>query len=137
MTEAAGYATRDQILSFNDLKHEDVMVEEWGNLLVRVRELTGTERGIFEKSISKVSSNADGTTNVELDAHNLRVSLCAMTMVDAEGNRLFKDSEVRTLGQKSARALTTIFDVSARLSGIANDSGEEALGESEAAPNDE
>ena len=131
-----GYATRDLILSADDLKTEDVLVEEWG-ITVRVRELTGTERGIFEKSISKISNNPDGSTNVELDAHNVRVSLCAMTIVDEEGSRLFNDNEVVLLGKKSARAITRIFDVSARLSGIADNSGEDAMGESDAVPTEE
>jgi len=131
-----GYATRDQILAIDDLSFEDVVVDEWG-MTVRVRELTGTERGAFEKSISKISNKPDGSTHVQLDAHNLRVQLCAMTIVDSEGARLFKDSEVRALGEKSARAITRIFDVSAKLSGISADSAEDALGESEAVPSEE
>ncbi len=132
-----GYATRDQILALDDLGYEDVLVPEWGDIMVRVRELTGSERGLFEKSISKVSSNPDGTQSVELEAQNLRVQLCALTMVDSDGKRLFADHEVAKLGRKSAKALQRIFDVSAKLSGIADTSVEDAVGESEAAPSEE
>ena len=131
------YATRDQILGADDLGYEDITVPEWGDIVVRIRELTGTERGIFEKSISKVSSNPDGTTNVELEAQNLRVQLCALTMVDGDNKRLFADHEVYKLGDKSAKALQRVFDVSAKLSGISDDSVEDAVGESEAIPSDE
>jgi len=131
------YATRDQILSADDLGYEDLVVPEWDGAMVRIRELTGTERGVFEKSISKVSNNADGTTNVELEAQNLRVQLCALTMVDGEGKRLFADHEVHRLGEKSAKALQRVFDVSAKLSGSSDDSVEDAVGESEAIPSDE
>ncbi len=131
------YATRDQILSSDDLSHKDLVVPEWGDIMVRIRELTGTERGVFEKSISKVSTKADGTTNVELEAQNLRVQLCALTMVDGDNNRLFADHEVHSLGEKSAKALQRVFDVSAKLSGISDESVEETLGESEATPSEE
>jgi hypothetical protein len=138
MTAANGtYATRDQILSSDDLGYEDLVVPEWGGAMVRIRELTGTERGIFEKSISKVSNNPDGTTNVELEAQNLRVQLCALTMVNGEGERLFDDHEVHRLGGKSAKALQRVFDVASKLSGIASDSVEDAVGESEAIPSEE
>ena len=137
MSANGTYATRDQILSVDDLGSEDLSVPEWGGIMVRIRELTGTERGVFEKSISKVSNNADGTTNVELEAQNLRVQLCALTMVDGEGKRLFADHEVAQLGAKSAKALQRVFDVSSKLSGIAAESVEDAVGESEAIPSEE
>ena len=128
-------ATKEMILGITDLKSQDVFVEEW-NATVRVREMTGTERGIFEASVSKVTTQG-GSTNVEFDAHQLRVRLCALCMVDDNGQRLFSDHEVEKLGAKSARALQTIFDVASKLSGISDDSEEEALGESEAIPRDD
>ena len=131
-----GYATRDQILGANDLKFEDVFVDSWG-LTVRVRELTGTERGEFEKSISRVTTRPDGSANVELQAHQLRVQLCALTLVDGDGNRLFNEHEVGELGKKSAKALQQVFEVSAKLSGIAEDEAEEALEKSDAVPSEE
>lgn len=131
------YATRDQILAIDDLRYEDVYVEAW-DFSVRVRELTGTERGDFEKSISHVTTKADGTTSVEFDAHRLRVQLCALTMVDGDGNRLFDDHQgVEELGRKSAKALQDIFEVSSKLSGISEDSAEDAVEKSDAVPSEE
>lgn len=129
-------ATRDMILSIDDLKTEDVEVPEWG-VTIRVREMTGTERGLFEKSISKVSTRPDGSTNIEMDAQNLRVQLCAMTMVDDNGKRLFGDSELKVLGGKSAKAIQRIFDVSSRLSGMADDAVEDEMEKSQADQTDE
>lgn len=124
-------ASRDMILSIDDLKTEDVEVPEWG-VTVRVREMTGSERGLFEKTISKVSTRPDGSTNVEMDAQNIRVQLCAMTMVDEEGNRLFGDMELKALGGKSAKAIQRVFDVASRLSGISDDSVEDEMEKSQA-----
>ena len=124
-------ASRDMILSIDDLKTEDVEVPEWG-VTVRVREMTGSERGLFEKTISKVSTRPDGTTNVEMDAQNIRVQLCAMTMVDEEGKRLFGDTELKALGGKSAKAIQRVFDVASRLSGISDDSVEDEMEKSQA-----
>lgn len=128
-------ATKEQILGVVDLKTEDVFVEEWG-CTVRVREMTGTERGNFEASVSKITG-AGGAASVEPNVAQLRVRLCALCMVDESGKRLFTDSELVKLGAKSARALQTVFDVASRLSGITDDAVEEALGESDAIPQDE
>ena len=124
-------ATRDMILAIDDLKNEDVEVPEWG-VTVRVREMTGAERGKFEKAISKVSTAPDGSTNVEMDAQNMRVQLCAMTIIDEEGKRLFSDNELGLLGAKSAKAIQRVFDVAARLSGISDESVEEEMEKSQA-----
>jgi hypothetical protein len=132
MSTPSSLATKDMILGSVDLKSEDVFVEEW-QATVRVREMTGTERGIFEASVSKVTTTG-GNTNAELDVQQLRVRLCALCMVDEDGQRLFADTEVEKLGAKSARALQAVFDVAARLSGISDSAVEEALGESEAIP---
>ena len=132
--KAGGIATRDAILDFQDLSTRDVAVPEWGGLVVRVRELTGTERGDFQAAISTVTTEPGGESRVEFDAHNLQVQLCAMTIVDENGDRLFKNSEVDMLGRKSARALQRVFEASSQLSGIAEDSVEEAAEKSEAVP---
>lgn len=129
MTEPKSYATRDLILQASDLDFEDVFVPEWSST-VRVRELTGAERGSFEASVSKFTSSG-GKTDVELDAQQLRVKLCALTIVDENGGRLFSDSDLEDLGKKSARALQRCFDVASRLSGISDDSVEDAAEKSE------
>ena len=125
-------ATRDQILAADDLNTEEVFVDEW-NLTVRVRELTGSERGSFQAAVAKADSSGQ-SSNVEIDLRNLQVRLCAMTIVDENGNRLFADNELKVLGNKSARALQRVFDVAARLSAISETSVEDAVEKSEATP---
>ena len=127
-----GYASRDQILNFEDLSHEDLVVPEWGGMTVRIRELTGAERGAFYASVSNFSASTSGGTTVDVDPQRFQVALCAMTMVDGDGARLFDDNEVEMLGRKSARALQRIYDASSRLSALTVESMDEAVEKSEA-----
>ena len=134
MSEAnGGYATKEQILGVRDLKSEDVFVEQWG-CTVRVRELKGTERGSFEASVARFNSEGE---RAGADMSQIRVRLCALTMVDEAGNRLFGDHEIGKLGEKSATALQAVFDVASRLSGMNETAIEDAMGESEAIPQEE
>ena len=113
--------TKEQILSSEDLTKEIVDVPEWGGE-VYVRAMTGTERDAFEASIVK-----DGGTNLA----NIRAKLCALCMVDEDGNRLFIDGDVLALGKKSALALDRVFNAAQKLNGIAKDDVKDMVKNSE------
>jgi len=120
------FLTRAQIMSVEDLPYEGLDVPEWAGS-VRVRGLTGTERGIWEKTISSMDTSADGAkVDVTFDLSEMRVALCTLCMVDDQGARLFENHEVALLGQKSAAAIQRVYDVAARLSGIAKEAVEDA-----------
>lgn len=106
--------TRDQILTTEDLPFEDVEVPEWGGT-VRVRTLTGTDRDQFEGSMRPDKKGA------KPKADNVRAGLCAASIIDETGQRLFTPDDVSKLGMKSAKALDRVFDVAARLSGLSED----------------
>lgn len=124
-----GYLSKEQILAADDLPYEDVNVPEWGGV-VRVRGLTGSERGWWESQLSEVTPEEDegGDTRMKMAFHmeRMRVTLCTLCLVDAHGARLFKENEVRALGQKSALALNRVYDVAARISGISKEAVERA-----------
>lgn len=101
--------TKKQILQSNDLSKELVKVPEW-NGEVYIRTMTGTERDQFEQSLA-ISKD-------KLNLANIRARLCALAICDEDGNRLFTDSEIEALGQKSAAALDRIFEVAQRLNKI-------------------
>jgi len=101
--------TKEQILQANDLKIETVDVPEWGGS-VGVRTMTGTERDSFEQSIVEKK----GKTNLS----NIRARLCALTVVDDSGKRIFNDNEVAELGKKSAAALDRVFTVAQKMNGF-------------------
>lgn len=104
--------TKDQILAAKDLDSEDVEVPEWGGT-VRVQGLAGEDRDLFETSI--VQRNGK---KVETNWKNIRARLVSLSVVDEEGKRIFTEVDVNALGRKSAAALTRVFEVAQRLSGL-------------------
>ena len=112
--------SREQILSADDRKTEDVEVPEWGGT-VRVRALSGAERDAYEAGLVQLRS--DGTRRLTMQ--NARARLVSLSLCDEQGNRLFSDADVSELGDKSAAALERVFDVASRLSGLTDGDIEE------------
>lgn len=121
---------RDFILGVSDLKVETVEVPEWGGSVL-VRGMTGAERDAFEKSVL-VRKGKDTQVNLS----NARAKLVALSVVDESGKRMFTDSDVIVLGTKSASALSRIFNVASRLSGITEEDVEELTDELKESPFD-
>jgi len=113
------YLTADDILAADDRLFEDVPVPEWGGV-VRVRGLSGAERDKFEASI------LDSKGRVR--ARNVRAKLAQLCMVDESGRPLFAEDQIDALGRKSAAALSRVFDVAQRLSGLTDQDMEELEG---------
>ena len=101
--------TKDQILGAVDFKYEEVDVPEWGGS-VRLRGLSASERDEFEASIG-----------VTQDLTNMRSRLVVNCLTDEEGNRLFKNSEAKQLGDKNANVVNILFDMCRHLSGMSDD----------------
>jgi hypothetical protein len=99
--------SKDAILAADDLPRETVNVPEWGGEVL-VRTMSGTDRDAFEASLLEKDGRME----------NVRARLVALTLCDAQGDRLFDDSEIAALGRKSARALDRVFSVAQRLNGI-------------------
>lgn len=119
---------RDAILSASDATTEDVDVPEWGGT-VRVRGLSGTERDQFESSmLVKRGKHRD------VSLVNARAKLVSLAVIDENGERVFSDSDVVALGHKSAAALTRVYEVASRLSGLSDEDVDELEGNSGAAP---
>lgn len=108
---------RADILGADDMVSKEVPVPQWGGVVI-VRAMTGTERDAFETGVQK-----EGNVNI-------RARLAALTIVDADGNRIFNEKDIEVLGKKSAAALDAIFDVSAKLSGLQPDDVKELEGNS-------
>lgn len=127
---------RDNILAAEDLSRELVEVPEWGGHIY-VRALTGTERDAYEDSLMQERVERRGRRQEVTRSLNLRYArakLCALTIVDSEGNRLFSDNDVRELGNKSAAALNRAYEVASRLSGLSDEDLEDLTGNSDDDP---
>ena len=109
---------KEQILAKKDLPLEEVEILEWGGS-VFVKTMNGEERDDFELSV--IDEKHKGKMNLE----NIRAKLCAKTICDKDGNRLFSDKEVFALSKKSASALSRIFVVAQKLNGLSPESQEQ------------
>jgi hypothetical protein len=103
---------REQILTANDLRTEEVQVPEWGGAVL-VRGMTGAERDRYEATV--VQQNGKST---KVNMRNARARLVVMTVVDEDGKHLFSEADIESLSEKNAAALDRIFSVASRLSGI-------------------
>jgi len=119
------YLTREAILQASDIQTEDVEVPEWGGT-VAVRGLSGRGRDDFEASVMVGKGK-----NRDINVRNFRAKLVALCCVDEQGVRLFSDEDVKALGDKSAGALTKVFDVASRLSGLSKEDEEDLTKNSE------
>lgn len=114
-----GFLTREAILASQDMTREPVDVPEWGGRVL-VTSLTGKDRDRFEASIFQTNGK-----NRELNMANIRAKLVALSVIDPSGKRVFSDQDVAILSGKSAAALSKVYDVAARLSGISPTDAEE------------
>lgn len=104
--------TRDSILQADDLPKESVEVPEWGDGVLWVRTMSGTERDAFEQSMV----NKKNKPNMD----NVRARFAVLTICDEAGERLFQAADAEALGKKSAAALDRIFAVAQRLNGFSD-----------------
>jgi hypothetical protein len=125
------YLTRDLILSVNDIQQEVVDVPEWGGKVL-VRGMTGSQRDLFERTVVQTKGK-----NVEANFENFRAKLLIWTVVDAEGTRLFRETDVVALGKKSAAAMSRVAEVASRLSGLSTEDVEELTESLKEAPSED
>ena len=119
LTDEAELLSKSAILEIDDLVYEIVDVPEWKGK-VKVKGLTGTERDAFESSMVKGVGKAQRVTT-----EDIRAKLCALTIVNADGTRMFSNREVAVLGKKSAAALDRVYEVAMRLSKFSKDDVDE------------
>jgi len=104
-----GILSKSDIFSARDIKTITVAVPEWGGEVL-VKTLTGTERDNFEQSLIGDDRKVSMT--------DARARLCAASIVDEEGSRLFTDADIAALGQKSGKALDRVYSAASRVSGL-------------------
>lgn len=113
----------DQILAINDIKTEELYIPEWDSWVL-VRTMSGAEYDRYQKSILIGKGK-----NRDVNLTDARAKLVALVVVDETGKRLFTDSQVTALGQKSSAAIGRIFDLGTDLAGITEEDIEELVDE--------
>lgn len=109
--------TATDILECADLgSPEKVEIPEW-NDHVYVRIMSGAERDQWEILTTTLIKNPE--------IINVRAALCAMTICDKSGQRLFTNDQIEKLGEKSAIPLDRVFAVAKRINKLSEEDIEE------------
>ncbi len=123
--------TKALILKADDLPTEVVDVPEWSGQ-VTVRTLAAYEKDEWEESLTETKGR-----KVKLDMGNLRAKLCALCIIDDKGARIFNDKDIESLGKKSAKVISRIYDVAADLNGIGEQDAADLIKNSGTIQNDD
>ena len=108
-----------EILGSEDIVEELIEVPEWQGT-VRVRGLTGRERDAYEASL--IEQRGRSTRN---NWTNARSKLVVLSVRNADGSRMFTESQIAELSAKSASALNRVWLKALELSGMGNEDVEE------------
>ena len=110
--------SKNQILECQDLRAETVEVPQWGGS-VSIRVMSGVDRDIFDAEMH--ASRKSGRDFMA----NFRARLVARCLVDEAGQRMFSETEIEQLGQKSGVALDVIFQAASKLNGLSKEAVED------------
>jgi len=114
--------TAAEILAATDSSVELLETPEWGgNIYIRV--MSGRDRDDLERA------TAQGN-NLE----NARAKFAAIVVCDAQGKRLFDESQIADLSEKSSLVLDRIFDRGMRLNKMGDQYIEELVKKTDADP---
>lgn len=111
--------TRQILLGATKPPQEVVSVPELGGDVI-VRGMTGAERDAFEVSLIEGKGRKR-----DVNLKNLRAKLIAFCCVDEQGERIFSDADVESLGKVRADVMNRIYTVAQRLSGLSDEDAEE------------
>lgn len=113
---------KNDILDIDDTIITEVAVPEWGGSVL-VKGLSAVERDAFEASMISGSGK-----NQKVNTQNIRAKLCSLAIVDEKGDRIFDDLKaIEALGKKSAAALTRVYEVAAKQSGLRDEDVDEMV----------
>lgn len=122
--------TAAELAQIDDRPVELVLIPEW-HRAVRVRAFSASDRDSLEGETMVASKKPGEPSTVRYQ--DFRARLATRAIVDAKGDRLFRDDQWEQLAVKSAAALDRICTVALRLSRMGTDDIEKLVGESPAA----
>jgi len=109
---------KKEIMAAVDIKTQIVPVPEWGGD-VYVKNLSGSEREEYESSLY-VMDNGKPVVSVRSMA-SAKLRLCALSLCDDKGGRIFDIKEVAELGKKSSTAIDRVYDAILEVSGLSKE----------------
>lgn len=120
--------TLEDIRRSDDLKRESVDVPEWGGT-VYVRELTGRDKDRFDEAVY-------ANTKAGEVIRGVRVLLVCLSVCDDQGVRLFADTDLEWLADKSGAIIERLYEAASRLNGLGAEAFEDTKKNSGSDPND-
>jgi hypothetical protein len=104
---------------------KDIDVPEW-ETTVTIKELSGLERGRYERSIMSFDRKSG---NIVPELTHARARLVSMSLVDEHGKRMFDDTEesLLTLGSLPSKGLDRIYEAAQELSGLSEDDHDQVV----------
>jgi len=124
--------TRNHLNQSQSFERVSVDVTEWGEIdpttgerqptTVFVRELSARERDLFEASLWQGKGK-----NREFRIQGGQVKLIILACCDAEGNRIFQESDAELLLGKSSRVIQRIYEAALKLNGFTGQDEEDLV----------
>lgn len=117
--------SKDDILEADDLDElREVEVEQWDGT-VYVGKMNSRERDKLEESSYTLNHKSGEVENVSMEGYRARV--CALTICNEDGERLFNYSDWKQLAKKSADAVDQVFEVASDLNGLTQEDIEKTV----------
>jgi NTP pyrophosphatase (non-canonical NTP hydrolase) len=101
--------SKEEILAVQDLPTTEVNVPEWGGS-VRLKGMSAGEREALEEEVTD--------KNGKVNTKNIRVKLLVRSIVDENGEKLFSETDMEKLNEKSADIITRLFIAAQNLNGM-------------------
>ena len=128
-----GLLNREKLLTKEDLKI--VKVDLGGEDFVYVRQMTGYERDVFERSLFEWVDDGQGGRTPQQNLDNFRAKLAVCTLCDKEGNDLLKPGDYPKLSKSmSAAKLEKIVNAAQALNSISEEDKKDILKNLERVP---
>jgi len=111
------YGTPEDLLEADDVLTRDVFVPAI-NKWFRIRALSAAESERYSNSL--VSWNKRGTPQIN-DRGTAMARLVALSVVDAQGKRMFTEEQVQKLGRQHAVIIKPIYDAAREFSALTDE----------------
>ncbi len=123
------FLTRKAVLEAVDITTMEVDVPEWGGKVL-IKSMSGAEKSAYEKSLIEGKGK-----DVRQNISNHHSKLLARCICGEDGKRLFVESDIDALGNKSAVVLERLVKIAAEFNKMDEGAAAETLKNSETIPN--
>lgn len=83
---------------------------------VRIRYMTGKEVDAYRQSVTIGTGQ-----NMTINQKGMRAKLAVLALANADGSRMFKDTDIHRVGTWESMVLERIFDRARKINGLTND----------------